>query len=206
MTENQILMQNAKASLSGKWGVAALVTLIYMVIVGGVSCIPWLGSIAILVIGGPFALGLILFAKAVKYDPEGAKVERLFDGFKRFEKAFLAALLTGIFTFLWMLLLIVPGIIAAYSYSMTMYIVAEDDNISAYDALKKSKQMMQGYKWKLFCLHLRFIGWGLLCILTLGIGFLWLSPYMQVATLNFYEDIKGNSQEEIIIEEVIITE
>ena len=60
------------------------------------------------------------------------------------------------------------------------------------DALRKSKEMMDGYKWKYFCLGLRFIGWALLCVLTLGIGILWLSPYVQVSYAKFYEDVKNN--------------
>ena len=97
-----------------------------------------------------------------------------------------------VFVFLWALLLIIPGIIAAIAYSQTFYILAEDDTIGSMDALRKSKEMMIGYKWKYFCLGLRFIGWALLCVLTLGIGFLWLSPYIQVSYAKFYEDLKTN--------------
>ena len=97
-----------------------------------------------------------------------------------------------LFIFLWMLLLIIPGIIASIAYSQTFYILAEDDTIGSMDALRKSKEMMNGYKWKYFCLVLRFVGWFLLCILTFGIGFLWLSPYIQVSYAKFYEDLKTN--------------
>jgi uncharacterized membrane protein len=98
-----------------------------------------------------------------------------------------------LFILLWTLLLIIPGIIAAISYSMTFYILADDNSIGAMDAIDKSKKMMDGYKWKYFCLGLRFLGWALLCILTLGIGFLWLMPYMQVSMAKFYDDVKANS-------------
>ena len=91
-----------------------------------------------------------------------------------------------------MLLLIIPGIIAALSYSMTFYILADDNSIGAMDAIKKSKKMMDGYKWKYFCLGLRLLGWALLCVLTLGIGFLWLIPYAQVSVAKFYDDVKAN--------------
>ena len=92
-----------------------------------------------------------------------------------------------------MLLLIVPAIIAAFSYSMVFYILADNPDISPTNALKKSKEMMMGYKWKIFFLGLSFLGWALLAILTLGIGLLWLMPYIQVSTINFYEDIKDNN-------------
>ena len=75
------------------------------------------------------------------------------------------------------------------SYSMTFFIIAEDDLIGPLEAIKKSKQMMCGYKWKIFCLGLRFIGWALLCILTLGVGFLWFTPYMSVSFAKFYDDL-----------------
>ena len=99
-----------------------------------------------------------------------------------------------LFIILWYLLLIVPGIIAAYSYSMTFYILADDPNISAIDALNKSKSMMDGHKMDLFLMSLSFIGWALLCILTLGIGLLWLIPYMNVSIAKFYQDIKGDEE------------
>lgn len=92
-----------------------------------------------------------------------------------------------------MLLLVIPGIIAALSVSMTFYIIADDDSIGVLDAIKKSNEMMNDHKWKLFTLYLRFFGLGIVCLLTLGLGFLWLIPYMQVSVAKFYEDIKDNN-------------
>jgi uncharacterized membrane protein len=96
----------------------------------------------------------------------------------------------GLRILLWLLLLIVPGIIAAISYSQTFFILAEDNTIRPSEAIEKSKKMMDGNKLKYFYLCLRFLGLGLLCILTLGIGFLWLAPYIQVTNAKFYDDIK----------------
>jgi len=96
-----------------------------------------------------------------------------------------------LFILLWTLLLIVPGIIAAISYSMTFFILADDPSIGAEAAIEKSKRMMDGYKLKYFYLCLRYFLLILLCILTLGIGFLWLTPYMHVGFAKFYDDIKG---------------
>ena len=96
--------------------------------------------------------------------------------------------------FLWFLLLIVPGIVAALSYSMTFYILADEPDINAKEALEKSKIMMDGHKMDLFLLGLSFIGWALLCILTLGIGLLWLIPYMNVSAAKFYQDRKGEDE------------
>ena len=95
-----------------------------------------------------------------------------------------------IFILLWTLLLIIPGIIATYSYAMTFFIIADDPQAGALEAIGRSKEMMRGHRWKLFCLFLRFIGWSLLCLLTFGIGFLWLTPYMQTSLAHFYDDVR----------------
>jgi uncharacterized membrane protein len=117
---------------------------------------------------------------------------QIFDGFKRhIAESIVAYLLMVLFVALWSLLFIIPGIIAAVSYSQTFFILTEDNKISGYDALKKSREMMVGYKWRYFCLVLRFTGWVLLSILTLGIGFLWLIPYMEVSLAGFYDELKS---------------
>jgi len=120
-------------------------------------------------------------------------LEQIFQGFDNFGTAMGAYLLMILFVFLWSLLLIIPGIIAAISYSMTFYILADDSSIGAMDAIDKSKRMMYGYKWKYFGLGIMFFGLSILCILTLGIGFLWLVPYKQVTMAKFYDDVKANS-------------
>lgn len=99
-----------------------------------------------------------------------------------------------LFIVLWSFLLIIPGIIAAYGYSLIFFILADEPSIGISEALKKSKAMMRGYKWKYFCLSFRFFGWVILSILSCGIGFLWLAPYMQVSFAKFYEDLKAGQQ------------
>jgi len=98
-----------------------------------------------------------------------------------------------LFTLLWSLLLIIPGIIASLSYSQTYYILADDEKISAREAIKKSKKIMMGNKWKYFVLGLSFLGWFILSIFTLGIGLIWLLPYMNISMAKFYEDVKEQS-------------
>ena len=99
--------------------------------------------------------------------------------------------LTYIFIFLWSLLLVIPGIIKTFSYAMTPYILEENPELSANEAIDRSRAMMKGHKFDLFWLCLSFIGWGILCILTLGIGLLWLVPYMQTSVAAFYEEVKA---------------
>ncbi|MDO9399355.1 MAG: DUF975 family protein [bacterium] len=190
-TENAVLMKMARESLRGKWGIAIGASVIFMVIMTVIQIVPVVGFIAYLAITGPMSVGLIIFFLSLSRNQE-VEIGQLFKGFEKFGTSLVACLLMFLFIFLWMLLLIVPGIVAAFAYSMTFYIIADDNSIGAMDAIKKSKEMMNGNKWKLFCLYWRFFGWSLLCLLMLGIGYLWLVPYIQTSIAKFYDDIKGN--------------
>jgi uncharacterized membrane protein len=149
------------------------------------------GNIAVLLLGGAFALGIATFSLAIARK-ESAKLEMIFSGFQYFGKTLGLYLLVILFVILWMLLLIVPGIIAAFSYSLAFYLMSDNPDIGVMEAIDKSKKMMYGYKWKFFRLNLRFFGWFLLGILSLGIGFLWIVPYISVSTAKFYDDVKAN--------------
>ena len=191
-TENLVLMQMARKSLKEKWGLAVGTFVVYMLIIGAIQATTEffpLAGLLLLAISGPMALGIAIFSINISRNQD-ARLEQIFQGFNNFNTSLGAYLLMLLFTFLWTLLLIIPGIIAVLSYSMTFYILADDNSIGAMEAIDKSKKMMDGYKWKYFCLGLRFIGWSLLCILTLGIGFLWILPYMHVSMVKFYDDIK----------------
>ena len=83
---------------------------------------------------------------------------------------------------------------------MTNYILAENPEMSASEAINLSKQMMDGNKWRLFCLRLSFIGWDILCGLTLGIGYLWLNPYKQTAEAVFYREVSGTEKRDFELE------
>ena len=188
---NSQLRSNARALLKGNWVTAILLCLIFSILCGLPGYIPYFGPIIGILLSGPLTLGLAsCFLKLVRCEP--FIFENLFDGFKKFSSSVIAQLLITIFVILWSLLLIIPGIIASYSYSMVFYILSDNPELSAMEALNKSKELMLGYKWKLFCLHLTFIGWGILAILTLGIGFLWLTPYIYGSVASFYEDLKTN--------------
>jgi uncharacterized membrane protein len=187
--ENAVLMRQARESLKGKWKLAVVTFAIYILIIIVLGSFKDVGAIVSLLISGPFVVGVSLFALSISRNKE-ARLEQIFEGFKKFGRALAAYLLVFLFVILWFVLLIVPGIIAALSYSQTFFILADDQTIGARDAIKRSKKMMYGYKWKYVCLQFRFIGWGLLCIPTLGIGFLWLFPYMQVSMAKFYDAIK----------------
>ncbi len=221
--KNSLLRKSAREQLKGNWGKAILLCFIFSLIVGlpsGINSISntsssirnsislgadpaeimsgmllkmSISSIITLIISAPLTLGLAsCFIKLVRN--ETFRLENLFDGFKNFVSALVLILLQSVFVFLWSLLLIIPGIIAQYRYRMAFYILSDNPEIGALEALKKSKQMMIGYKWKLFCLDFSFIGWALLSCLTLFIGFLWFVPYNTASVANFYQNLKDASE------------
>jgi len=102
--------------------------------------------------------------------------------------------------FLWTLLFVIPGLVMSFAYAMTPYILEEHPELDAWEASNRSREMMRGHKWQLFCLYLSFLGWFLLCILSLGIGFFWLSPFMQASEAAFYNDLKAERGEEAVTE------
>ena len=190
-TENKILMTRARESLKGQWGLAIGTFFLFFLIVAGVQAIPLIGSLIMLFIYGSMAIGIGGFSLSLSRNQK-TKTSEIFDGFQKFGVGLGAYFLTTIFIFLWMILLIIPGFIASLSYSMTFFIIADNDSIGALEAIRKSKEMMKGNKWKLFCLWFRFSGWLILCILSLGIGFLWIMPYMGISFAKFYDDLKNS--------------
>ena len=188
--DTKSIMAHAKQLLSGKWNKAALMTLIYFLITGGFSNVPHIGGLFGLILTGPMSLGFTTcFLKISNSEP--FEFEDLFRGFHFFIKALIAHILILIFIVLWSLLLLVPGIIAALSYSLTYFVILENPNISANNARIKSKELMMGHKMELFKLCLRFWGWFLLCIPTCGVGFLWLFPYIMVSMALFYKKVSA---------------
>ena len=188
-TTNAELMTRARASLQGKWGLSIAVVFLCLIILSMASqLIPFAGF----VLSGPMMLGLYIYFLALTRKGK-IDISLLFKGFEHFLPAFITYLLISIFVFLWTLLFIIPGIIASYSYSMAFFVLADDPSISASSAIQISKMMMKGNKWKFFCLSWRFFGWSILCLLTFGIGIIWLYPYIYASVTHFYEDLKKGS-------------
>lgn len=178
----------ARQKLSGNWTTVVLAFLVFG-LVKAASAATGIGAI---VLTGPLYLGLTIFFLNVSRKNAPLKIETVFKGFSHnFTGSLVAFILVEIYTFLWSLLFVIPGIIKAYSYSMTFYIIADHPEMSASNAIKESRRIMQGNKWRLFCLQFSFIGWLILCSLTFGILALWIAPYMEAATAEFYESIKN---------------
>ena len=163
----------------------------FMVFLSVLSFLGIVFAILHFVIGGAVTLGYVKFNLSL-VDRKPAKVVQLFSEFHRLGAGIAMQLLRAIYTFLWMLLFVFPGIYAAYGYAMTPYILAENPEMSANEAITKSKELMNGNRWRLFCLEISFIGWSLLCVLlTLGIGVFWLKPYMEASFAAFYREISA---------------
>ncbi|KEI86938.1 DUF975 family protein [Clostridium botulinum] len=95
-------------------------------------------------------------------------------------------LLRSIYTFLWTLLLVIPGIIKGYAYSMVPYILADNPSIGAERAIQLSNRMTDGEKWDMFVLDLSFLGWYILGMLALGIGVIFVNPYVNSTKAELY--------------------
>ena len=191
MKENTQIMSEARASLNGKWPIAIGTFLILLLISMGAALIPLAGQIIGILIAGPLAVGGAYFALNIVRD-QVAQTDDLFFSFNNnLSNSILAYLLVVAFALIGFILLIIPGIIVALALSQTWFILAENPSMDSYDAIMRSRKMMDGFKFKLFKIQLRLLGLGLLCLLTLGIGFLWLLPYQYVVYAKFYEEVKA---------------
>ncbi|MGI9118075.1 MAG: DUF975 family protein [Minisyncoccia bacterium] len=195
-TENKVLMAQAREILKDKWSKSIGIVFLSMAIVMAANFIPVIGWLLTYFISGAFLYGTAVYFLNLSRGKE-VSIEQLFDGFNHYGRTLGAYLLQMLFIFLWTLLFIIPGIIAAYSYALVFYILVDEPNLKPLEALRKSKKMMDGNKAKLFYLGLRFLGWVLLCIPTFGIGFIWLAPYMQATLVKFYEDTKKNFESSV---------
>lgn len=207
-------------ALSGNWALAVLVTLIGLLL-GGLSTgfsfdfsgndMSWayygpryhaliyflsIYAVIIFVIGGAVELGLCTFFINLQRRAE-VGVGDLFRRFDIFGRALLLRLFRALLIFLWALLLIIPGIIASYRYAMATYLMSQNTELTAREAIALSKQMMTGHKSRLFCLDLSFIGWFILGGLTFGLGLLFVYPYFLSARAAFFLDLQYHYQLEM---------
>ena len=174
-------------SLDSEIGAFLMGSRIYIVLAGLVM------AVIHLVMGSVVSVGYARFNLEL-VDRKEPGFEHLFRYFTHWENAICTSLLKELYVILGFLLLVVPGVIASYSYSMTAYILAEHPEMSASEVLAASKDMMRGNRWRLFCLEISFIGWAILSAFTLGIGNLWLTPYENAAKAAFYREISGTEQ------------
>jgi uncharacterized membrane protein len=195
----------ALSALENKWGNFVAITFVYGFIIGITQvlsgdkdspAILHLIGLVLFILALPLTWGFqTLFLGAVRGGEATAK--DMFEGYNKelFSRVLTTTLLYYVYVFLWSLLLLIPGCIKSYSYAMTPYILKDNPEMKNNAAIEESMRMMDGHKLERFLLDLSFIGWAILSILTCCIGFLWLVPYMNMAHVNFYEDLKKASVE-----------
>ena len=214
MKKNQDYKNAALASLKGNWAPSLVATIVLVAImyvimvpyvtayvlnienlnpdtlalIGGCSMFMYLGLIFLFF---PLDVGYTNAFNALYVEGDDRITGNTFrDSFGQYLKNVWAMFLMVLFVSLWSMLLLIPGIVKAYSYAMLPYILKDNPELSAMDAIRLSSKMMKGHKFDLFYLQLSFIGWAILAVLTGGIGLLWLQPYMMTTQASFYQDIK----------------
>lgn len=145
-------------------------------------------GIVYFLVGAPMQIGYIRFTLKLYESAGRPSLETLFSAFSIFWRAVWLRLLTALKVFAWSLLLVVPGVIAAYRYALAPYILAEHPELTAFEAIERSKALMSGHKWRLFCMEISFIGWYILASLAFGAGWVFLTPYVSAAHAAFYLD------------------
>ena len=183
----QELRDRAWNSLTGKYW-SLIIMLLVVALISGAAGSFTMGLLSLLTLPMSYALSVaFLNVSRTQCNPQ---LECMFTVYRdNFLKAFLVPLLQGLFVFLWSLLFFIPGVIMAYAYSMAIYVANDNPELSAMDAIRKSRELMDGHKWDLFVLDLSFIGWIFLCLLTFGIGFFFLAPYIEMAHVEFYREL-----------------
>ena len=215
MKENQEYKNEALAALKGRWAPSVLAVLAYMAVLAvfiapyeikamqlsddptnlqlAADMMKWypVFILGCIFVSFQLVVGLVNGFKSLFTDGDDKVLSNEFKiGFGNYWHHVWGMFLNRFFVFLWSLLLFVPGIIKTLSYAMTNYILVDKPELSANEAINLSKDMMYGHKFDLFYLYLSFAGWFILCLFTLGIGFLWLYPYAQAAQVSFYLDVK----------------
>ena len=195
--ENNQIMKEAQESLKGKWGIsiaacliAGVITIMITILGGYLINEDWGGNLLSLFVTPPIGVGLALFFLNI-HSGNKLEIRTIFNPFKEvWLNSVLAYFMMIVIIIIGSILFIIPGIIASLMFSQVFYIIAEDNKIDPYNALVKSKKMMEGNKWKLFKIMLIIILLAIVCILTLGIGFIWLAPYQNAVYAKFYNVIK----------------
>ena len=194
----------ARVALKGHWAEAAMLTFVYLLVSWAFSSIAVAGLDSVCTGLGTLASFLLMplawgFSMAFLLNRRGVEdsfgIGKMFAGYKDFSRIFTTMFLQVIYILLWTLLLVIPGIIKSLSYSMTSFILLDNPEMKNNEAIELSMKMMDGHKMDLFWLQLTFIGWGILCFLTFGIGNFWLAPYMQASMAEFYEEVKAEYEQ-----------
>lgn len=222
MKTNSEYRAQARQALEGRWNEAAIVSLVLFVVIGLASGLSVAsshmsgfissfssicGSLISLLVVNPLSVGfsamILMFLRGAGELTIDAMLEPARTNYRNI---FVTMLIMGVIvavacigTFF---LLCIPGLILGIAYAMVPYLLKDYPELEWREVLRTSREMMNGHKWDFFCLQLSFVGWALLAILTCGIGFLWLQPYMTAAEAAFYNDLKAETITEVADDQV----
>ena len=190
----RVFKERALAALQGNWKPAATAGLVFLLLCCAVSGLGQLIPVVPLLFIGTFISAGIYFVFWDLLKTGKVDLKMMFEPFRDYVRYLVGFLLQVVYTVLWSLLLIVPGIIKSISYAMMPFIMRENPEMTGEQAICLSMKMMEGHKMDYFLLSLSFIGWALLAVITLGIGMIWLHPYMATSIAAFYEEVKKDYQ------------
>ncbi len=179
-------------ALMAQLGINEEILTTFLIIIGVFAVIGFVYSIVSLIVGSGVSVGYAQLNLDI-VDGDSVSVGTVFSRFSQWKTALAARFLVGLRVLLWSLLFVIPGIIASYSYSVVNFVMADNPHMTAREAMAESKRLMKGNRWRFFCLSFSFFGWALLSVFTLGIGSLWLTPYMQASFAAFYRQIKAEA-------------
>ncbi len=216
--EYSLLRRRARENLAGMWplsiAVAAVAYLLGSIGMGFFPSMEWVNEWTIyevenfrltipqgifgflsFILGGTLELGYCQFLLK-QHDHQDPEFNDLFSQFHRYGTGFAQKFLRGLYVFLWSLLFIIPGIVKGYSYALTPYILTDHPDMTANEAITRSRLMMDGHKGELFVLELTFIGWSILAGLCWNLGYLAYNPYLAAAKAAFYRQLQAQERAE----------
>ncbi|MFA6173594.1 MAG: DUF975 family protein [Kiritimatiellales bacterium] len=211
------LTVTAREGLDGNWGKSIGVMAAYLILLVGVRLVPFAGRLLELIFAAPLTVGMTVYLLAT-VRKQSNPFSLLFSGFDRFGTSLCTYLLIMLIMLIWMIpfgvvtavlffafhvtspliwALLILTMIAVMipiqmRYSLALYVVADDPSVRARQAVRRGIELMKGNYGRLGMLWLRFVGWQLFGILTLGISFIWLAPYFMASITVFYDDLTTN--------------
>jgi len=189
----------AKQLMEGKYAEVIVILLI----TGAVSALTGISAIIPILLMAAFTFAFTKMYVQVTENKVPDLKDILFVGFQEnYVRNLICFLLRALYTFLWGLLLWIPGIIKAYAYSMAFFLMYKEPGLTGDEAITKSRLYMNGHKMDLFLLQLSYIGWFFLSLFTFGILMLWIMPKVQTATMLFFEDIYQEKNPQPVVESI----
>lgn len=206
-----------RQALEGRWNEAAIVSLVLIVITFACACagvvsehmsgfiakfVSISGSLLQLLVATPLSVGFTIMTLQFLRGTGELTIDEMIAPVRSnyrniFTTMLIMSIILAVTSIVTVFLLCIPGIILCYCYAMVPFLLKDYPELEWRDLLRTSREMMKGHKMDFFLLQLSFIGWIIVCILTCGIGLIWLLPYQSAAEAAFYNDLKAETITEV---------